>query len=82
VTRQAKLLSKLVDPTSTLTWSELVSVLKGLGFRQLEGRGSRVRFDNGKGKDMIHLHRPHPSNEVKAYVKRQVLEHLTAAGLI
>jgi hypothetical protein len=30
----------------------------------------------------IHLHKPHPGNELKAYVKRQVVEHLKAGGLI
>jgi len=82
MTRQAKLLTKLFNPNSTLTWDELVSVLKGLGFRQLEGSGSRVKFDNGNASDAIHLHRPHPGNEIKAYVKRQVVEHLTNSGLI
>lgn len=31
---------------------------------------------------MINLHRPHPGNELKAYVKRQVIEHLKAGGSI
>ena len=31
---------------------------------------------------MINLHKPHPGNELKAYVKRQVIEHLKAGGLI
>jgi len=82
MTRQAKLLTKLFNPNSTLTWDELVSVLKGLGFRQLEGSGNRVKFDNGNAKEAVHLHRLHPGNQIKAYVKRQVVEHLTNSGLI
>jgi len=82
MTRQAKLLTKLFNPNSTLTWDELVSILKGLGFRQLEGSGSRVKFDNGNPKEAIHLHRPHPGNQIKTYTKRQVVEHLKNSGLI
>lgn len=54
----------------------------GLGYRQIEGDGSRVKFDNGNPHAMINLHKPHPGNELKAYVKRQVIEHLKAGGSI
>jgi len=82
MSKQDKRFAKLLNPDTALTWPELVSVLKGLGFREIEGKGSRVKFDNGDASSMIHLHKPHPGNEVKAYVRRQVIEHLKTAGLI
>lgn len=54
----------------------------GLGYRQIEGSGSRVKFDNGDPQAMINPHKPHPGNELKVYMKRQVIEQLKAGGLI
>ncbi|WML89080.1 type II toxin-antitoxin system HicA family toxin [Thiothrix lacustris] len=53
-----------------------------LGYTQEEGDGSRVKFDNGNATDLINLHKPHPGNEVKAYVIRQVREKLTTGGML
>jgi len=82
MSKQDKRFAKLLNPAAVLTWPELVSVLKALGFREIEGKGSRVKFDNGDASAMIHLHKPHPGNEVKAYVRRLVIEHLKTAGWI
>lgn len=80
--RQEKLLAKLLNERSTITWFELTSLLRSLGYQQLEGSGSRVKFDNGNPFAMINLHRPHPNNEIKTYAKRQVIEKLKAGGFI
>ncbi|EPJ8753840.1 type II toxin-antitoxin system HicA family toxin [Pseudomonas juntendi] len=82
MSKQEKLLAKLLNKQAGFTWPELVTLLGGLGYRQIEGDGSRVKFDNGNPQAMINLHKPHPGNELKAYVKRQVIEHLKAGGLI
>ncbi|MGV8921086.1 MAG: type II toxin-antitoxin system HicA family toxin [Pseudomonas sp.] len=82
MSKQEKLLAKLLNKQAGFTWIELVTLLRGLGYGQLEGDGSRVKFDNGKPLAMINLHKPHPGNELKAYVKRQVIEHLKAGGVI
>ena len=82
MSRQEKLLAKLLNKQTGFTWPELVTLLRGLGYRQIKGDGSRVKFDNGTPQAMINLHKPHPGNELKAYVKRQVIEHLKAGGLI
>ncbi|MBC3950955.1 MULTISPECIES: type II toxin-antitoxin system HicA family toxin [Pseudomonas] len=82
MSKQEKLLAKLLNRQSGFSWPELVALLKGFGYKQIEGDGSRVKFDNGNAQAMINLHRPHPGNEIKAYVKRQVIEHLKAGGLI
>ncbi len=77
-----KLLDKMRDPKSKWTWKELCSLLIKLGYAQEEGDGSRVKFDNGNATDLINLHKPHPSNEVKAYAIRQVREKLKTGGML
>jgi predicted RNA binding protein YcfA (HicA-like mRNA interferase family) len=61
------------------TWSELVKLLKEHGYAaRKNGRtgGSRRRFINEETKRTITLHEPHPSNIVKEYILKQVIEHL------
>lgn len=82
MSKQEKLLAKLLNRQAGFTWQELMALLASLGYQKVEGGGSRVKFDNGDPKAMINLHRPHPGNEVKAYARRQVIEHLKAGGLI
>jgi len=82
MSKQGKLLTKLLNKESAFTWQELTTLLKSLRYRQIEGQGSRVKFDNGDPQALINLHRPHPGNELKAYARRQIIENLKAGGLI
>jgi len=77
-----KLLKKLDNHNATWVWNDLTSLLKLLGYDKIEGSGSRVKFDNGNPLDIINLHKPHPGNEVKAYVIRQVREKLQGGDLL
>lgn len=77
-----RLIAKLADENRIFTWHELVSLMRMLGYRQEEGSGSRVKFDNGNREALINLHRPHPGNEIKRYARRQILEKLKTGGLI
>lgn len=79
MTKTDKFITKLKS-AKTLTWNELTSALKALGYKQVEGDGSRVKFDNGVPKELINMHKPHPSNELKAYALRQVRDKLTEWG--
>lgn len=82
MSKDEKLLAKLMNDQGSFTWPELVTLLRRLGYRQIEGSGSRVKFDNGNPTAMINLHKPHPGNELKAYLKRQIVEQLKSGGLI
>ncbi|WP_434561019.1 type II toxin-antitoxin system HicA family toxin [Pseudomonas sp. Z4-20] len=82
MSKNEKLLAQLLNGQSTFTWSELVTLLCRLGYSPLEGSGSRVKFDNRDPSAIINLHKPHPGNELKAYVRRQVIEQLKTGGLI
>lgn len=77
-----KLLAKLLNLSGSLTWNELIRLLNHFGYTQQEGSGSRVKFDNGDSEMMISLHRPHPGNEVKHYVRKQIIEILQNGGVI
>lgn len=75
-----KLLSRFRAARGPFKWDELVAVLRSLGFEQIEGAGSRVCFVRGSLD--IHLHKPHPQKEVKAYAVKQVQAVLRSEGLL
>ena len=80
--RRDKLKARLLDGKRVVTWKELVTLLKSLGYKEIQGDGSRVKFDNGNPDDTINLHRPHPGNQVKHYAVKLVLEKLTRAKML
>ena len=80
--RRDKLKARLLDGRRAVTWKELVTLLKSLGYKEIQGDSSRVKFDNGNPDDTINLHRPHPGNQVKDYAVKLVLEKLTRAKML
>jgi len=82
MTKSKKLQARLLDLERTFTWQELRALLLQLGYVQQEGAGSRVKFDNGNPDHLLSLHKPHPGNELKRYVRRQLIEKLRSGGLI
>ena len=82
MSKQDKLIEKLLNPQAVMTWQELATLLRSFDYRQVQGSGSRVKFDNGNPLAAISLHKPHPGNELKSYVKRLVAQHLKDGGLI
>ena len=84
MSRQEKLISRLLSIPKDLTWDELCRVVAFFGYEELMGGktgGSRRRFVDGK-KNIITLHKPHPSNIVKSYAIREVIAHLKDKGHI
>ena len=78
MSRNEKLLNRLRSVPTDFTWDELVSVLAYYGYKELKSGktgGSRRKFSNDQ-KRIIALHKPHPSNLVKGYAIRQVIEYL------
>ncbi len=76
-----KLLESFIN-TPFPTWKDLVTLLSKFGYVKLEGKGSRVRFVNAEKRSVFELHRPHPSNTIKAYVKSEIVRELTIQGFI
>lgn len=65
---------KLLQGSGNLTFSELETLLKHLGF-QVDNKGnssgSRIRFYK-KGAKAIIMHRPHPRNTLLVYQMKQI----------
>jgi predicted RNA binding protein YcfA (HicA-like mRNA interferase family) len=76
-----KLLEQFIN-TPFPKWSEVVTLLKKLGYKRLEGDGSRVKFVNLEKKSLIELHRPHPENTIKTYTKKDIINELKDKGFI
>jgi hypothetical protein len=66
MSKKEKLLRKfLTSPIrNDLTFSELKTLLVGLGFELKEGKGSRVKFFHQEKKLIISTHKPHPNPEL------------------
>lgn len=84
MSRQDKLIKRLLSEPKDFTWQELTTLLKALGFtEELRGKtgGSRRRFSN-ENDVIISLHKPHPANILKQYQIKQIIEILRQEGLI
>jgi predicted RNA binding protein YcfA (HicA-like mRNA interferase family) len=81
MTKKDKLLDRLFSKPKDFEWSELKALLKGLGFEEVSGTGSRVKFHDPKSGRIINLHRPHPGNVVKQYIFDRVIEELKDRGI-
>lgn len=77
----------LARPTPRdIRWSELRKLLHSLGFEEMQGSGSRVRFfkrdrDRNRGL-MIRLHRPHPRSVCGPLMVEDVVRKLKQWGEI
>ena len=68
------------DPVpGTLAWADVEALLLAAGARTIEGRGSRVRFENGG--EVETFHRPHPAKEAKRYQVRAARAFLARIGV-
>ena len=80
-----KIIAKLLNPGSTITFQELEYLLKKLGYTEKKtGKtsGSRKAYVNNKSKHVIRIHKPHPGNELKKYTKLYVVNELKRQNLI
>lgn len=84
MSKKNKLIERFLSLPKDLTWDELVKVLDFYGYSELgtgKTGGSRRRFADDN-KNAITLHKPHPSNIIKQYAIRQVIENLKEKGKI
>ena len=80
-----KLATKLLNRNSTITFQEIKYLLIKLGYKESsmgKTSGSRVAYYNQQTKHIIRLHKPHPGNELKEYVKKAIVLELTNRKLI
>lgn len=76
--QKARIKSKPTD----YKWSELTSLLNKLGYDEIQGSGSRVKFYNSKKDSLIALHKPHPSSILKQYMVKAIVNKLEDAGFL
>jgi len=79
MSKDEKLLSRLLSKPRDFTYDELRKVLRHLGYEENQSgktSGSRVAFINKDSTHIIRLHKPHPNNELKQYQLEQVIEEL------
>ena len=80
--RKDKLLEKLASPQASMTWDELVTVMRQHGFELMNAkRGSGRRFYHREQKLFVRLHEPHPSNIIKPYVRTYAIDALKQIGV-
>ncbi|KJS17997.1 MAG: hexulose-6-phosphate isomerase [Peptococcaceae bacterium BRH_c4b] len=85
MSRQDKLIKRLLNRPRDFTYDELKTLLHGFGYsEENKGRssGSRVAFIHGVTQHIIRLHKPHPGNELKLYQIDQLIEVLKTQGVI
>jgi predicted RNA binding protein YcfA (HicA-like mRNA interferase family) len=77
MSKSEKLLAKFLEtPTRRdLTFQDLKIIMSKFGFVMEERTGSRVAFTK-EGEQPIMLHKPHPGNELKQYIVKQLQERL------
>jgi hypothetical protein len=85
MTKLDKLKTRLLQKPKDFTYEELSSLLQKLGYEELrlgKTAGSMVAFYHSFTSHIIRLHRPHPSNMIKSYLIRKLIEELEKEGLL
>jgi hypothetical protein len=78
-----KLVERFRKQPKDFTWEELVKLFAVFGFtisNKGKTSGSRALFV--KGEDAHTVHKPHPSNIIKGYAMKQVLDFMIKKGYI
>lgn len=81
MSKHQKALQRLFSKPTDFKWNELCSLLDHIGFKRLEGDGSRVKFFHKEKNVLISLHKPHPEKIIKEYVVRNVIKKLKKMGV-
>jgi hypothetical protein len=85
MSRQEKLMVRLMSRSRNFTYAELRTLLAALGYAETtKGKtsGSRVAFINTSSQHIIRLHKPHPGNRVKFYQMDLIVKELKDRGVI
>lgn len=77
-----KLLQRLRSRPRDFRWEQLRTLLRGFGYKEEKGAGSRRRFFNPNTGVTLSLHEPHPRKELKSYQVKAILDHLRQEGLL
>ena len=77
--KKEKLIKRFKTLPRDFTFDEVVSLFQGYGF-ELANKGatsgSRIKFYNADDQNAYIMHKPHPSNIIKGYIMRDILNFL------
>ena len=79
MSKDDKLIKRLLSKPKDFTYNELRKLLTHLGYEESQSgktSGSRVAFIHKDSKHIIRLHKPHPNNELKQYQIEQIIDEL------
>jgi hypothetical protein len=77
--------NKLLNTNQVFTIRELDYLLKQLDYlEKVTGKtsGSRLAYIHPNTKHIIRLHKPHPGNELKKYMRQYIIDELKSQGLL
>jgi len=77
-----KLVERFLSKPKDFTYNELIKLLKGFVYIEIQGAGSRVVFRNEEIKHSIKLHKPHPGTILKRYQIDLITEELKGKDLL
>lgn len=80
-----KTIDKLLNLNQVFTFSELEYLLGKLGYSEKKtGKtsGSRKAYINKTSLHIIRIHKPHPRDELKRYVRNYLIDELKKQGAI
>lgn len=80
-----KIIEKLLSAKSPFTFQELEYLLGKLGYvskKSGKTAGSRRAYIHPNTKHIIRIHKPHPGNELKKYVKSFIIVELQKQKLL
>ena len=84
MSKNVKLLKRLLSRPKDFTFEELKKLLASFGYSEInlgKTSGSAVKFINEK-QHIIRLHKPHPSPILKTYLVNMVISELKKEGLL
>ena len=82
MSKSNKLISRFQKRPNDFHWDELTAMMKQLGFVEIQGNGSRVKFYHKEKNRIFQLHKPHPKKILKKYMMKEILIFLTKEGLL
>jgi len=74
--KKQKLLERLYSKPKDFKWGEVTTLLTGLGYKKIEGKGSRVKFFRKSSRSLIVMHKPHPGDILKEYQVKNLISHI------
>lgn len=83
--RLEKVKDKFLNHHSVVTFNDLKYMLSQMNYKEKrtgKTSGSRVAYVNTQTNHIIRLHKPHPGNELKKYVKNYIVKELIKQGLL